>query len=161
MNVFREFLSVVPRLIKRVASVVLACAMLGGVIAGYVEAAIVVASPIHGVAMLALGCLAGLCIGALAGGMFSLWLLGLGYVYADAERRNMPPVLWMLIALLVPNLLGFLLYFAIRRPMGMPCGQCGQPIAADQRFCSWCGYQASGSSVANAASQAMDSKAAI
>jgi hypothetical protein len=41
----------------------------------------------------------------------------------------------------IPNLLGFLLYFALRRPLGSSCPTCGQLIAAEQRFCSWCGSQ--------------------
>ena len=45
------------------------------------------------------------------------WTLCLGYVYADAKRRGMRPVLWTLIAALFPHLFGFLLYFALRQPM--------------------------------------------
>jgi hypothetical protein len=77
--------------------------------------------------------------GLLVGVLAATWILGLGYVYADARRRAMPPIPWTLIAVLVPNLLGFLLYFALRRPIAQPCPQCGQPITADQRFCSACG----------------------
>jgi hypothetical protein len=62
-------------------------------------------------------------------------------VYTDARRRAMPAVLWVLIVIFVPNFLGFLLYFALRRPLSFPCPSCGQWIAAEQRFCAWCGSQ--------------------
>jgi drug/metabolite transporter (DMT)-like permease len=87
--------------------------------------------------------LPGLCLGLLVGVVIAIWILGLGYVYADARRRGMPPILWTLIAAFIPNLLGFLLYFALRRPIALPCPHCGQPTTAEQRFCSWCGYQGS------------------
>ena len=87
--------------------------------------------------------IAGLGLGLLAGVVIAIWVLGLGYVYADARRRAMPPILWTLIAVFIPNLLGFLLYFALRRPIALPCPHCGQPTTAEQRFCSWCGYQGS------------------
>ncbi len=83
----------------------------------------------------------GMGMGLLAGSLAAIWLLCLGYVYADARRRAMPAVLWTLIALMVPNLLGFLFYFALRRPLASPCPKCGNAIAAEQRFCSWCGLK--------------------
>ena len=57
---------------------------------------------------------AGLGLGLLAGIAIAAWVLGLGYVYGDARRRRMHAVLWTLIAALTPNLLGFLLFFALR-----------------------------------------------
>ena len=77
--------------------------------------------------------------GLFTGTLFATWLLGLGFVYADARRRAMQPVLWVMVALLVPHLLGFLLYFVLRQPLASPCGHCGQQIPSGQRFCSWCG----------------------
>ncbi len=80
------------------------------------------------------------CAGGLAMGAFmAAWTLCLGYVYEDAKRRAMRPVLWTLIAALFPHLFGFLLYFALRQPMTPRCPKCGQPVMLDQRFCSWCG----------------------
>ena len=83
----------------------------------------------------AIGRWAGLAMGA----FMAAWMLCLGYVYADAKRRAMRPVLWTLIAALFPHLFGFLLYFALRQPMSPRCTKCGQPVTLDQRFCSWCG----------------------
>jgi hypothetical protein len=88
-----------------------------------------------------LGSIAGLGVGLLGGGFTAIWLICLGYVYADARRRAMPPILWTLAAILFPNLLGFLLYYLLRKPLGLPCIHCGQPITADQFFCPSCGSQ--------------------
>lgn len=88
---------------------------------------------------------AGLFIGIL----FTTWMLGLGFVYADARRRAMRPVLWVLVCILFPHLLGFLLYFVMRQPLASPCGHCGQLIPSNQRFCSWCGNPQTPSPSAN------------
>jgi hypothetical protein len=56
-------------------------------------------------------------IGMFAGILLAVWLMLLGYVYADAKRRNMPAGLWTVIAAAVPNVIGFLLYFALRLPV--------------------------------------------
>ncbi len=90
-------------------------------------------------------------VGGLAMGVFlAVWVLCLGYVYADAKRRAMRPVLWTLIAALFPHLFGFLLYFALRQPMTPRCMKCGQPVTLDQRFCSWCGSAGAGERRGNA-----------
>jgi hypothetical protein len=69
----------------------------------------------------------------------AIWLLALGYVHGDAKRRGMPATLWTLIVLVTPNLIGFLFYFAMRKPLLAPCSNCGNSITPDQRFCSNCG----------------------
>jgi hypothetical protein len=132
-----QFLSVVPKAMRIAACAVVCCAVLIGVVVGITQG-----QHIHGCRVVgALGGLAGMGMGLLAGSLGAIWLLCLGYVYADARRRAMPAVLWTLIALMVPNLLGFLFYFALRRPLASPCPKCGYLIAAEQRFCSWCGCE--------------------
>lgn len=80
--------------------------------------------------------------GGLVGGLFlSTWLLSIGYVFADARRRAMRPVLWTLVVILFPHLLGFLLYFVMRQPLAAGCSRCGLSVVQGQRFCSWCGAQ--------------------
>jgi hypothetical protein len=69
----------------------------------------------------------------------AIFALSLGYVYGDAARRGMSPVLWTLIAFMVPNLVGFLLYFLLRTPLLEPCRHCGRGIAPGQAFCPFCG----------------------
>jgi len=124
----RKFLDVVPKFVKTAAVVIAG----GGVLIG------LAVTLIDGKAVIA-----GLGLGLLVGVVIAIWILGLGYVNADARRRGMPPILWTIIAAFIPNLLGFLLYFALRRPVASPCPHCGQAMTAEQRFCSWCGYQGS------------------
>ncbi len=126
----RRFLSVVPKNVQRCAVAVVCCGVLIGLVAGYFTAA-------PGAELRSMAAGGG---AALAGGVLSaIWLLCLGFVYADARRRVMPPVPWTLVAMLVPNLLGFLLYFVMRKPLTVPCPSCNRPISPDQPFCSWCG----------------------
>ena len=67
------------------------------------------------------------------------FFLALGYVYGDAKRRQMPAWAWVIAAFLIPNLIGFILYFAFRRPLLGPCSSCGKPIRGEEAFCSHCG----------------------
>jgi len=67
------------------------------------------------------------------------WFLLLGYIYGDAKRRQMPAVAWVIAALLIPNLIGFILYFLFRQALLEPCRHCGKPIRAGEAFCSKCG----------------------
>jgi hypothetical protein len=67
-------------------------------------------------------------------------LLG-GYVYADAGRRGMPAIPWTALVFLVPNGIGFVLYFLLRKPMAHPCPNCGASVADSAAFCSRCGAQ--------------------
>lgn len=130
------FLTAVPKAVRVAACAILCFAVLIGVVLGITQ------RPVHcPTAPPALNGLIGMGIGLLSGALAAIWLLCLGYVYADARRRAMPSVLWTLIAALVPNLLGFLFYFALRRPLASPCPKCGHAIAAEQRFCAWCGNE--------------------
>jgi hypothetical protein len=126
----RQFLDVVPKSVKTLAAVTA-----GG---GVLIALAVTVRFIEGKAFIG-----GPFLALLGGVAIAIWILALGYVNADARRRGMPPILWTLIVAFIPNLLGFLLYFALRRPIALPCPHCGQATTAGQRFCSWCGYQGS------------------
>jgi hypothetical protein len=131
----RQFLDVVPKAVKAVACGVAGGVILIGFVATFIQG--------HGQNTPFAVLVPGAGFGLLAALVIAIWILCLGYVYADARRRGMPPILWTLIAAFIPNLLGFLLYFALRRPIALPCPHCGQPTTAEQRFCSWCGYQGS------------------
>lgn len=128
----RRFLTIVPKTVQLWASVVVGCALLIGLVVGYQAAdqgAVLRTMSADGSAALVVGT-------ALA-----IWLLCLGFVFADAQRRAMRSIPWVLVAALFPHLLGFLLYFVMRHPIASTCTQCGHTIPLHQRFCSWCGTQ--------------------
>lgn len=137
----KNFWSLVPKGVKIAATVVFACALVAGPLIGVLQGHGAGLNNLSGMSPGFFAPAIGLGMGLVVGTFVAFWLLGLGYVYADARRRAMPAVLWVLVAIFVPNLLGFLLYFAIRRPLGSPCSSCGNLISAEQRFCSWCGSQ--------------------
>jgi hypothetical protein len=126
----RRFISTVPKKVRLWAWIVVVCALLIGLVVGY-EAAD------HGAVLRTTSTFgsAGLMFGILA----AIWLLCLGFVFADARRRAMRPVLWVLVAALFPHLLGFLLYFVLRQPIASTCAHCGKTVPLHQPFCSWCG----------------------
>ena len=125
-----RFLSVVPKVVQVWAVAIVAAAVLIGLaVGGYAVAG--------GAALRTMFVYAA---AALAVGMvIASWLLCLGFVFADARRRGMRAAGWTLVAMLMPNLLGFLLYFVMRRPLAAPCVSCSREIPVDQPFCSWCG----------------------
>ena len=126
----RGFLSIVPKAVQLWASVLVGCALLIGLGVGYKTADqgdVLRTMSVYGSAALVLGV------------VLAIWLLCLGFVFADARRRAMRSVLWVLVAALFPHLLGFLLYFVMRQPIASACAHCGQTVPLHQRFCSWCG----------------------
>lgn len=70
--------------------------------------------------------------------LFILVLLD-GYVYADAKRRGMRYVMWTLLAALVPNGIGIILYFVLRDPLLLNCTSCGSQVRPGFAFCPKCG----------------------
>jgi hypothetical protein len=130
----REFLDAVPRPLRIWAGVSVCCGVVAGLVVG--ERGVSVAG-------LATDVGAGLLFGILA----AIWLMCLGFVFADARQRDMPAVAWMLMAMMVPNLLGFLLYFVLRKPLTRPCATCGRAVPPEQPFCSWCGSSRSSAPV--------------
>jgi len=78
-------------------------------------------------------------IGVMGGLFAAAYVLLAGYVYADASRRGMPAIAWTALTVLVPNAIGFVLYFLLRKPIVHPCPSCGCGVAQDAAFCSRCG----------------------
>ncbi|MGB6482985.1 MAG: zinc ribbon domain-containing protein [Candidatus Acidiferrales bacterium] len=62
-----------------------------------------------------------------------------GYIYGDAKRRGMRYVLWTLLAIFVPDLIGVILYFILRDPLPSDCPSCHHPVLAKFTFCPYCG----------------------
>ena len=81
-----------------------------------------------------------LWFGSTFGVFTAAYFLALGYVYGDAKRRQMPAWAWLLAAFLIPNAIGFVLYFVFRSPLLEICGSCGKPIRRGEAFCSHCGF---------------------
>ena len=130
MKFIRRFLNIVPKEVRLWASILAGCLFLIGLAMAYETAG-------QGVMLRTMSAYgsAALVFGVLA----AIWLLCLGFVFADARRRDMRPILWVLVAALFPHLLGFLLYFVMRQPIAATCTKCGKTVPNHQRFCSWCG----------------------
>lgn len=68
-----------------------------------------------------------------------LVLIGV-YVYRDARRRGMNAVLWTLIVLLAPALIGFIIYLLTRgNYLDLECPQCAGPVTEQYTVCPHCG----------------------
>jgi hypothetical protein len=77
-------------------------------------------------------------MGAVAGIMLGCYVILLGYINQDAGRRSMSRMLWTLIAIFVPNGLGIVLYFVLRKPRTANCPQCDAKIEPGFSFCPRC-----------------------
>jgi hypothetical protein len=87
--------------------------------------------------------------GTVLGFVVGCYMLALGYINRDAQRRGMSPILWTLVALLIPNGLGILLYFVLRQRLpyafapasGPAFFPAGGASAMEPGCCPRCGYQ--------------------
>jgi len=93
----------------------------------------------HGDAKAVLVLLPIFLLSLLGGVALALWVLLIGYVYADAQRRGMNAVLWTPLAIFIPSAIGIILYFILRDPMAVPCPGCGTPARKGHAFCASCG----------------------
>jgi hypothetical protein len=76
----------------------------------------------------------------LPGFILAFLTLMVGYVNKDAGRRGMSRTLWTLIAIFVPNGIGFILYFLLRNPIRANCPNCGAAIVPRANYCPNCRY---------------------
>jgi RNA polymerase subunit RPABC4/transcription elongation factor Spt4 len=81
------------------------------------------------------------CLALIAGSLLAIWVLLIGYICRDAGRRGMSPLLWTLVAIFVPNALGIVLYFILRKPRLGACPQCGTHVEPGYGFCPKCRYR--------------------
>ena len=130
----RPFLSVVPKAIQVWALVLVGAAVSIGLVIGGRTAG---AGAGAGELLTTMSIFGGVAL--LFSSVMAVWLLGVGFVYADARQRAMRPVPWVLAVIFFPHLLGFLLYFVMRQPITAICTHCGMAVSPYQRFCSWCG----------------------
>jgi hypothetical protein len=77
-------------------------------------------------------------LGLLAGIGGACYLLLIGYINRDAKRRGMSPTLWTVMAIIIPNALGIILYFLLRQPRSGACPQCGYAAQSGFNFCPRC-----------------------
>ena len=62
------------------------------------------------------------------------------FVYKDAVSRGMPGILWAAVALLVPGLVGLLIYLVVRgNYSALRCAACGGPVKEQYMVCPHCG----------------------
>jgi len=80
-----------------------------------------------------------LFLGVLLGCLAAAYLLLVGYVNQDAKRRDMGQVLWTFLVILIPNGIGFLAYFLLRKPILEACPKCGERVERGFHYCPKCG----------------------
>ena len=64
------------------------------------------------------------------------------YVHKDAKRRNMDATLWTLVTILVPSLIGFIIYLVVRNNVSdINCPACQKPVSSEYARCPYCGKE--------------------
>lgn len=62
------------------------------------------------------------------------------YVWQDAKRRGMHPLLWALVAAFAPGLIGLIIYLLVRgKYQDLECPRCGASIKEEFTVCPNCG----------------------
>ena len=79
-------------------------------------------------------------MGFLPGTALAFLALMVGYVNRDAGRRGMSRALWTVLVLVIPNAIGFILYFLLRSPLRLDCPKCGAIVDPSVNFCPSCRY---------------------
>ena len=80
-----------------------------------------------------LGLVTGLALGA--------YFMLLGYVNVDAGRRGMSRTVWTLVVIFVPNGIGYLIYFLMRKPLHLVCPHCSADYELGAIYCRKCGHR--------------------
>jgi hypothetical protein len=82
-----------------------------------------------------------LLLGAMAGTVLATFTILIAYINRDAGRRRMSSALWTLIAIFVPNGLGIVLYFVLRKPRAANCPHCAAEVEPGYSFCPRCSHR--------------------
>lgn len=70
------------------------------------------------------------------------------WTYRDAKARGLNAALWVLVVLLVPSLIGLIIYLVVGRNQSVAlCANCGGGLSANDQFCPKCGAAARGDAV--------------
>ena len=80
-------------------------------------------------------------VALLGGTLLACLILLIGYINADAGRRGMSRLAWTLLAIFIPNALGIVLYFVLRKPRTPHCPQCDAALETGFGFCPRCRYK--------------------
>lgn len=68
-------------------------------------------------------------------------LIGI-YVYNDANRRGMNALLWTVVAVFAPSLIGFIIYLLVRGNYSdLKCPRCGTTVTENYAVCPGCGIK--------------------
>jgi Double zinc ribbon len=127
---FRSELAIIPPVARLIA----------GLVFVLMQICLLVLVPryVHGPDVPPMPALVAISIGG--GIIVAIIILLVGYVCADSKRRGMNSLLWTLLVIFVPKALGFIAYFLLRKPLLIPCPNCGTEIGADFRYCPKCGH---------------------
>lgn len=79
-------------------------------------------------------------IAAAVGSIAAFFLLLIGYINRDAKRRGMNYVLWTVLVLVIPNGIGYIIYFILRQPVLRACPHCGVIVNPTFNFCPNCKF---------------------
>src|SRR5262249_25272307 len=82
----------------------------------------------------------GCVLTCLPGTVLAFLTLMVGYVNKDAGQRGMSRTLWTLLVIIIPNAIGFILYFLMRNPIRVECPKCGIVVDPQVNFCPGCRY---------------------
>ena len=77
-------------------------------------------------------------VAILGGFVLAFFALLIGYVNRDAKRRGMNHVLWTILVLIIPNAIGYIIYFVVRQPIAGRCPNCGVAVNPAYNFCPKC-----------------------
>lgn len=74
--------------------------------------------------------------------MFTMLISIFVWTYKDAKSRGLNAIVWTLIVMFVPNLMGLLLYFIVgRRESRIICSKCNSSAPFPAKYCNNCGSE--------------------
>ena len=70
-----------------------------------------------------------------------MYLIG-RFVFNDSKQKGMDPWLWTAVAIFIPNLIGLIIYLAVRNSYTEKiCTNCKNPVDENFINCPFCGYK--------------------